>query len=85
MNEFTIYRDIAVPVVAKIVHIRKIGGCLRRAFVRTWGDLPIGTLNRITGKIMDVENPRGRAYAARNRASYRRTPSSSSLNSADQS
>jgi len=85
MNEITIYRDIAVPVVAKIVHIRKIGGRLRRAFVRTWGDLPIGTLNRITGKIMDVENPRGRAYAARNRASYRRTPSSSSLNSADQS
>jgi hypothetical protein len=73
MNEITIYRDIAVPVVAKIVHIRKIGGRLRRAFVRTWGDIPVGTLNRITGKIMDVENPRGRAYAARNRASYRRT------------
>ena len=73
MNEITIYRDIAVPVVAKIVHIRKIGGRLRCAFVRTWGDLPIGTLNRITGKIMDVENPRGRAYAARNRAAYRRT------------
>jgi hypothetical protein len=85
MNEITIYRDIAVPVVAKIVHIRKIGGRLRRAFVRTWGDIPVGTLNRLTGKIMDVENPRGRAYAARNRASYRRTPSSSSLNSADQS
>jgi hypothetical protein len=72
MNEFTIYRDIAVPVVAKIAHIHKIGGRLRRAFVRTWGDLPVGTLNRITGKIMDVENPRGRAYAARNRAAYRR-------------
>ena len=85
MNEITIYRDIVVPVVAKIVHIRKIGGRLRRAVVRTCGDLPIGTLNRITGKIMDVENPLGRAYAARNRASYRRTPSSSSLNSADQS
>lgn len=75
MNEITIYRDIAVPVVAKIVHIRKIGGRLRRAFVRTWGDLPIGTLNRITGKIMDVENPRGRAYAARNRAAYRHAKS----------
>ena len=44
MNEITIYRDIAVPVVAKIVHIRKIGGRLRHAFVRTWGDLPIGTV-----------------------------------------
>lgn len=85
MNEITIYRDIAVPVVAKIVHIRKIGGRLRRAFVRTWGDIPVGTLNRLTGKIMDVENPRGRAYAARNRAAYRRATSSSSLNSADQS
>ena len=75
MNEFTIYRDVAVPVVAKIAHIRKIGGRLRRAFVRTWGDIPVGTLNRLTGKIMDVENPRGRAYAARNRAAYRRAKS----------
>jgi hypothetical protein len=75
MNEFTIYRDIAVPVVAKIVHIRRIGGRLRRALVRTWGDIPVGTLNRLTGKIMDVENSRGRAYAARNRAAYRRAKS----------
>jgi hypothetical protein len=43
--------------------------------ITIYRDLPIGTLNRITGKIMDVENPRGRAYAARNRASYRRTKS----------
>jgi len=64
MNEITIYRDIAVPVVAKIVHIRKIGDACAAPSVRTWGDLPIGTLNRITGKIMDVENLRGRAYAA---------------------
>ena len=48
---------------------------LRRALVRTWGDIPVGTLNRLTGKIMDVENPRGRAYAARNRAAYRRAKS----------
>jgi hypothetical protein len=75
MNEITIYRDIAVPVVAKIAHIRKIGGREYRAFVRTWGDLPIATLNRVTGKLMAVENPRGRAYAARNRASYRRPKS----------
>ncbi len=76
MNEITIYRDVAVPVVVKIVHIRKIGGHRRRAFVRTWGDLPLATLNRVTGKLMAVENLRGRAYAARNRASYRRVNSS---------
>ena len=29
-------------------------------------------LKHLAGKIMDVENPRGRAYAARNRAAYRR-------------
>ena len=72
MNEFTIYRDVAVPVVAKIGHVRKIGGRVRRAFVCDWGDLPFATLNRVTGKLMAVENPRGLAYAARNRASYRR-------------
>jgi hypothetical protein len=62
-----------VPVVAKIFHIRKIGGRLRRAFVCDCGDLPVATLNRITGKMMAVVNPRGRAYAARNRATYRGT------------
>jgi hypothetical protein len=75
MNEFTIYRDVAVPVVARIAHIRRIGGREYRAFVRTWGDLPVATLNRATGKLMEVVNPRGRAYAARNRAAYRRTKS----------
>ena len=83
MNEITIYRDIAVPIVAKIVHIRKIGGRVRRAFIRDWGDIPVATLNRVTGKLMAVDNPRGRAYAARNRAAYR--SAKSSLNSADQS
>jgi hypothetical protein len=40
VNEFTIYRDVAVPVVAKIVHVRNIGGRLRRAFVCDCGDIP---------------------------------------------
>jgi hypothetical protein len=73
MNEFTIYRDVAVPVVAKVRHIRKIGGRERRAFICDCGDIPVATLNRITNKMMAIVNPRGRAYAARNRAAYRRS------------
>ncbi len=72
MNEFTIYRTVAVPIFVKIVHIRWIGDRVRRAFTRDCGDLPFDTFNDVTGQWMGVENRPGLAYAARTRSTYRK-------------
>ncbi len=37
----------------------------------SYGDIPVGSINTITGKFEPCVNNRGRAYAARNRLSYR--------------
>ncbi len=67
-----IWKDIEVVIEVKEFHIRKIGGRLRRSFVRTFGDVPVVRFNPITHHFEYVVNNRGRAYAARNRRSYRR-------------
>lgn len=54
-----IWRDVAVLV-------RRPDGKLEL------GDLPVCTLNEITGKFEPVENRRGRAYASRKQLRYRR-------------
>lgn len=70
-----IWKDIAVPIVEKQTHIRAIScgakGRRRHSFIKTYGDVPVARINRITGLWEEVVNNRGRAYAARRRRSYR--------------
>jgi hypothetical protein len=69
-SSFPIYRDVAVPIREKQVHIRKIGGRRYHSFIDTYGDLP-GAVFTENG-IQEVVNPRGRAYAARRRLKHRK-------------
>jgi hypothetical protein len=71
-----IYRSVGVRIYGKMHHLRVNAlnvrhGVNRFAFTTDFGDLPVCRYNEITGKLEDVVN-RGRAYAARNRAHYRR-------------
>ena len=67
-----IWKDIAVNIREKCVHIKKIGGRVYNSFVNTFGDLPVANFNEVTNKWEEVVNNRGRAYAARKRLSYRK-------------
>ena len=67
-----IWTDINVPIIHKVNHVRKIGGRIRRSFIRDFGDIPVARYNEATEKFEDVVNPRGRAYAARKRRAYRK-------------
>jgi hypothetical protein len=69
----TLWRDVAVKILHKIPHIKKIGGRVRNSFVVDYGDLPIAHYNKITEKFEEVVNPRGSAYAARRRKKYRKS------------
>ena len=57
--DFVIFCD--VPVIYQDRQGRKF-----------YGDIPVARLNNITGKMECVDNPRGLAYAARNRLKYRK-------------
>ena len=67
-----IWKDICVKVKYKFKHIRKMGGKVFNSFAVDFGDVPVCRFNGETGKIEDVVNTRGRAYAARKRQMYRR-------------
>lgn len=71
------WKDIAVPITRKEVHIRAIsaGAKGRRfnSFIKTYGDVPVVHINEQTGKWEEVVNTRGRAYGARNRLKHRST------------
>ena len=68
-----IWKDINVRLRQKCIHVVMVGHNFRhrRAFINTFGEVPVLRFNEITGKFEDVVNPRGRAYAARNRLKYR--------------
>ena len=68
----TIWRDVPVPIVVKETHVRRVGGRLRRGFVRTLGDVPVARHNGATGRFEEVVNLRGLAYGARKRLGHRR-------------
>jgi hypothetical protein len=66
--KMVIWKDIAVPIIEKQVHIRALTGAKSRrrfSFIKTFGDVPVANINEITGKLEPVVNNRGRAYAAR--------------------
>lgn len=67
-----IWKDVPVLYKGKVTHIRKIGGRLRRSFIVDYGDVPVANFNEITGKVEEVINARGLAYAGRKRLRYRR-------------
>jgi hypothetical protein len=67
-----IWRDVGVRIFHKCIHVRRIGGRVRNAFIVDCGDLPVMHWNEVTKQPEAVVNPRGRAYAARRRAAYRR-------------
>jgi len=67
-----IWKDVPVPITIKMVHIRKIGGKTYNAFIKDFGDVPVGVYNNITKQFMQVDNARGNAYAARKRLKYRK-------------
>lgn len=54
----------------KCLHKRK--GKWRKAFVLDLGDVPVIHYNEQTNKFEAVDNPRGNAYATRNRLKFRR-------------
>ena len=66
-----IWKDISVLYRAKELHVKKIGK-LYRAFCLSFGEVPVGSFNEITGKFEACANARGRAYGARKRLCYRR-------------
>jgi len=67
-----IWKDIPVRIKHKAIHVRKIGGRLRRSFIHDYGDIPVARFNSRTKKFEEVVNHRGRAYAARKRMKYRK-------------
>jgi hypothetical protein len=77
-ESMVIYRSVGVRIYAKMHHLRVNSarnirhGVNRFAFIGDFGDLPVCRYHEITGKFEKVVNPRGRAYAARNRTRYRR-------------
>ena len=66
-----IWKDVGVVINEKQVHIRKIGGRLFNSFIKTYGDIPVVIFGD-AGKVIDVVNTRGRAYAARRRKAFRK-------------
>jgi hypothetical protein len=72
MNSFVIWRDIPVRIIRKENHIKKIGGKVFFSFVRDWGDIPVACFNTVTGKMEEVQNFRGLAYATRNRLKFKK-------------
>jgi len=72
MDHMVIWKDISVLYRAKEFHIKRIGGKLYRAFCLSFGEVPVGNFNEISGKFEACENTRGRAYGARKRLRYRR-------------
>ena len=69
----TVYRDTPVLTKQKMIHIRKLRGRLYNSFIIDNGDIPVGQINRITGLLEHVDNPRGLAYATRHRLRFRKT------------
>ena len=69
-----IYRDINVLYREKCRHAVRKGDRFVNSsgFGVFAGDIPVGSFNEITGKFEPAVNNRGRAYAARKRAAYRR-------------
>lgn len=66
------WKTIPVKIFVKIEHVRKVGGKTYRSFIPDYGDVPSARFNEITQKWEEVVNPRGNAYAARKRLSYRK-------------
>lgn len=50
----------------------EVGVLVRTKQGLEYGDVPVINFNEITKRIEPVVNPRGKAYAARNRACYRK-------------
>jgi hypothetical protein len=67
-----IWKTIGVAIRHKCLYIKKIGGRLFNAFCDDCGDIPVARINETTGKVEEVVNTRGRAYAARNRLKHRK-------------
>lgn len=55
-----------------MTHVRKIGGKCYRSFILDYGDVPVGRWNEITGRMEEVVNTRGKAYATRNHKAFRK-------------
>lgn len=66
-----IWKDISVLICDKVTHVKKIGGRVYKSFIVDFGDIPVARFNDQTGKVEEVVNLRGRAYAARKRQAYR--------------
>jgi hypothetical protein len=66
-----IYKYVPVPIEIKCWHIHKIGKRVHRDFTKDVGDIPVARINTVTGKVEDVVNNRGFAYATRNRKKFR--------------
>jgi hypothetical protein len=71
-GNMVIWKDIGILIKNKTLHIKKIGGKLYRSFIIEYGDIPAIRYNEQTKKFEEVENNRGRAYAARKRLKYRK-------------
>ena len=73
MNDnVVIWRDTPVLIKHKCIHIKKIGGKTHNSFIIDYGDVPVGSINAITGKFEPCINHRGYGYAARKRMKYRK-------------
>lgn len=66
-----IYKDTVVQIEIKGIHVSKMGGRILGGFHKDNGDIPVARFNVVTGKIEDVENRRGNAYAHRNAKRFR--------------
>lgn len=68
----TIYKDVPVPIEHKTWHIHKIGKTIHRDFTKDYGDVPVGSFNKITNKFEEAVNTRGLSYATRKRKMFRK-------------
>jgi len=66
-----IWKSVPVIIKEKMQHIRKIGGKLYNSFILDYGDIPVARWNEETKQFEEVDNPRGKAYAARRRLKHR--------------
>ncbi len=71
-SDFIIWRDVPVKIKRKeSIFTKKGKKGIKRKFVIGYGDIPVAHYNMVTGRLEEVINTRGLAYAARNRLKNR--------------
>ena len=87
-DNLTIWRNVPVNIKTKGRHITKLSHSLnpkkvKGGYYTDYGDIPYGQINEQTGQFEECVNPRGRAYAARNRVKHKKSKEQRSMKEID--